>query len=464
MKEHIHTIIVGGGLSGLTVGHCLRKNNANHRLLILEQEDQVGGAIKTHKDQGYLAEIGPHGFLDNCQESQQILIDTGLDKECVKAPLIEFVRYVYLNHKLNLIPQTPLKIIKAPLIPLHAKLRLLAELWQPALMGEPSVAKWAEHRFGRALLPYLDAVYTGTYAGDFDKLTIDSVMPGVRALEKEYGSVLKAMAIKMWQKRKNKDKKGFKMPAMTSFPDGMTRLPLRLAEDFEIENELRLNCCVRSITLKDNKWIVETKDDHFSADNVVLALPVNSALKFLAQYKPPLSQIPKTWIVSVAFGFPDSVSIPSGFGYLIPEQEKRFTLGSLFSTNMFAQRAPENHIMFETLIGGRRHPEKLKLDDRTLVRKALEDVHDILQISASPSYTKVLRSSSGIPQLEKNYPKLLQWKNDMQLQHKGLYLCGFGWNGIGLNDMMKYGSLTADSILAPSKENQSREEVKGVYF
>ena len=69
----------------------------------------------------------------------------------------------------------------APLIGWQSKLRVLAELWQSPLKGEPTVAKWVSHRFGPALLPYLDAVYTGTYAGDFDRLTIDSVMPGARA-------------------------------------------------------------------------------------------------------------------------------------------------------------------------------------------------------------------------------------------------------------------------------------------
>ena len=57
--------------------------------------------------------------------------------------------------------------------PQDARLRVLAELWQPIVAGEPTVAKWVNRRFGPALLPYLDAVYTGTYAGDFDKLTID---------------------------------------------------------------------------------------------------------------------------------------------------------------------------------------------------------------------------------------------------------------------------------------------------
>jgi len=105
--NHITTLIIGGGLSGLTVAHKLLHQNPDHKLLVIDKNDRVGGAIKSHHDQGYLAEIGPHGFLDNCEESKTILTETGLDKECVKAPLSRFVRYVCMDGKLRLIPQRP---------------------------------------------------------------------------------------------------------------------------------------------------------------------------------------------------------------------------------------------------------------------------------------------------------------------------------------------------------------------
>jgi oxygen-dependent protoporphyrinogen oxidase len=146
---------------------------------------QTGGAVRTHRDQGYVAEIGPHGFLDNCPESRQLLAETGLEKESVKAPLKDFVRYVCLDGKLCCIPQSPRKILMAPLVPWTAKMRVLADLWIRPLEGEPTVAKWIAHRFGPALLPFADAVFTGTYAGDYNQLAIDSVMPGIRLLEKE---------------------------------------------------------------------------------------------------------------------------------------------------------------------------------------------------------------------------------------------------------------------------------------
>jgi len=469
MNKKYQTIILGGGLSGLTVAHKLRLRDAGHRFCILEKSGGTGGVIRTHHDRGYITEIGPHGFLDNCPESKQLLAETGLDRECIKAQLLDFVRYVFLHGRLNLIPQTPGRILRAPLISWPEKFRVLAELWQPVLDGEPTVAKWIDHRFGPALLPFLDAVYTGTYAGDFNRLTIDSVMPGARALEKEYGSVLRGLILRMLHKMRQKTgepKAGFSMPAMTSFPSGMQRLPEKLAENLCPGQDLLLNTEVTAIEKGETGWQLLTSRGVLQAQNVVFALPVNKALKILGQFDPtmPLAAIPETWIATVVFGFSDNIKLPPGFGYLTPEQEQRFTLGSLFSSNMFPGRAPRGHKVFETLVGGRRHPERLELDDATLTDKALTDVREILQLSEDPVYTTVLRSNGGIPQLERDYPQLLAWREKLQSSHAGLQLVGFGWEGIGINDMIKHASRAAENVLSFSTDVPQRPEVKGVYF
>lgn len=467
MNQRYHTVIIGGGLSGLTVAHKLRLNNPNHTLLVIDKASRPGGVIQTHREYGFIAEIGPHGFLDNCEESKQILRETGLDAEAVKAPLIDFVRYVYLNGQLNLIPQTPLKILKAPLIPWTSKLRVLAELWQPVLTGEPTVAKWINHRFGPALLPFLDAVYTGTYAGDFDRLTIDSVMPGARALEQEYGSVLRGLLSKARKKGKTGDRKEkFTMPAMTSFSTGMQRLPEKLAEPFKNGRDLQLDTAVTAIARVKEGWQIATSAGVVIARNLVCALPVNAALKILNPLDPaiPLQRIPESWISTVVFGFRDSVKLPPGFGFLTPETEQRFALGTLFSSNMFPGRAPHGHIVFETLVGGRRHPERLELDAKSLTDNALRDVSDILNIREEPVYSTILRSDGGIPQLEQAYPQLLRWRQSFQASHPRLHICGFGWGGIGLNDMMKSATEVASRILSPASDTALEPELKGVYF
>ena len=467
MTTHTDTLIIGAGLSGLAVAHTLRTSCYGHRFKVLEKSTSTGGVIRTFSEHGFIAENGPHGFLDNCRESRELLAECGLDRECIKSPLINFVRYVLLDGKLKMIPQTPLKIAFAPLIPWRAKFRVLAELWQKPLPGEPTVAKWVDHRFGPALLPFADAVYTGTYAGDLNRLTIDSVMPGVRALELKHGSVIRGLFAKARAASKNRKAQsgGFTMPAMTSFPQGMERLPQRLTEFLRPGEELLLDCDVQHLKKMPERWLVQTSQGEFQADNVVLAVPTNVALALLKNLSPPpLEQIPEADILTVVFGFGAGSSLPPGFGYLVPEQEKRFSLGTLFSSNMFPGRAPSGHILFETLIGGRRHPERLELSDEELITKAFDDVRDILPLKGEPVYTKVLRPWGSIPQLEHDYPQLLQWRDRLTTQFPGLHICGFGWEGIGLNDMMKHGIRAAGAIQAGAESWRRQADVKGVYF
>jgi oxygen-dependent protoporphyrinogen oxidase len=463
------TLIIGGGLSGLTVAHKLRQLCPGHQSLILEKSDRTGGVIWSHAENGFLAENGPHGFLDNCPESRLLLQETGLDQECVKAPLSRFVRYVCIDGALRCIPQSPLKIIMAPLISPLAKLRVAGELFKKPLAGEPTVAEWVAHRFGPALLPYVDAVFTGTYAGDLNRLVIDGVMPGVRRLEKAHGSVIRGLLAKMNQARQAKTttgrgKKG--LPAMTSFPGGMGRLPEKLAESLQPGRDILLNCGVLAIRKSQSGWEVESEMGIHEARNLVLALPINPSLALLHALAPTLPQnaVPEARIVTIAMGFGPGSTLPPGFGYLAPEQEKRFCLGALFSSNMFPARAPQGHILLEALIGGRRHPERLDLDDATLISQALADLRQLLPLQGEPVYARVLRPKGGIPQLEAGYPALLNWRDQLMQEHQGLFIHGFGWEGIGLNDMIKSATRVAESIRENVGANREEAAVKGIYF
>lgn len=465
MNNSHDTIIIGAGITGLVIGHKLKRNNPDRRVLLLEKSGSTGGVINSFSDNGYLAEYGPHGFLDNCAESRDLLRETGLETESVRAPLKTFVRYVCINSKLMLIPQSPLKIIRAPLIPWPDKLRVLGELFKEPLGGEPTVAKWTEYRFGKALLPYVDAVFTGTYAGDYNELKIDAVMPGLRQMEKDHGSIIRGALAKARETRKKRaGKQELQMPSMTSFPEGMQRLPQRLTELLG-EKLVRLHCEVHSLRQNNGGWQVETDREVLHSNNLVLALPVNQSLDLLASLDstPPMREIPEAWIATVVFGF-ERAALPPGFGYLNPEKEQRFTLGTLFSSNMFPNRAPNGHIVFETLVGGRRHPERLELDDTSMSAKALDDVQELLDLPSTPAYTKVLRPRGGIPQLEKGYGQLLDWRNSLVNSNSGLYVCGFGWEGIGLNDMIKSACRVSDSIISRGSQEQEQAEAKKIYF
>ncbi|MCI5167734.1 MAG: protoporphyrinogen oxidase [Candidatus Electrothrix sp. GM3_4] len=475
MQPSADVLIIGAGLSGLAAATFLKHKEPDISLLIIEQGDHPGGAVRSHIEEGYLAEGGAHGFLDNSLESRVLVHEAGLADEVEKAPLSEFVRYICLGGKLNLIPQSPGKIIKAPLVSLTGKLRMLADLWKKPLPNEPSVAQWVEHRFGKALLPFADAVFTGTYAGDIERLKMEAVMPGLHNLEQDHGSVLKGAVHKMRATRKErrkeskkngrkKEKKG--LPSMTSFKFGMSRLPQAMAAKLIPNKEIMYRTAARSIAQVEGGWVVKTGQLELQAQHLIVALPVNRCLELLADSElpaPPLATLPEARIATVALGFTDTADIPFGFGYLAPEQEGRFALGALFSSHMFPGRAPDGHVLMEALVGGRRHPERLNLTDEELVKKVYEDLKQLINLPEPPVFSRVLRPKYGIPQLEEGYPALLDWRRQLHASNDNLHLCGFGWQGIGINDMHKQAWEMAKRILAGYQE-EKEEGVKGIYF
>lgn len=459
--------IIGAGISGLGTAAFLHQERPELEVLVLEKAQQPGGAIGTYSEAGYLAEWGPHGFLDNCEESRTLISLAGLEKEVTTAPLGKFVRYVCLDGQLRCIPQQPLKILREPLIPWSAKLRVLADLWKKPLPGEPSVAEWTSHRFGKALLPFADAVFTGTYAGDIERLKIDAVMPGVRELEKEHGSVIRGVIGKM--RRTSREQQGKKkgLPAMTSFSQGMTMLPQQLAAAIAGRGGLVCANGVQSLLPEKDGWRLQADQGTVFCRHLVLALPVNQSLELLTaalpDHPPPLPAIPESRLATVLLGFDDQARIPFGFGYLAPEQEQRFTLGALFSSHMFPGRAPAGCQLLEALVGGRRHPERLELPDEELIESVVRDLSQLMPLPKPPSFAKVLRPRSGIPQLEQGYTRLMAWRRELHTMGTNLHLCGFGWKGIGINDMTKEARQVARSICSQSASGENNE-VKGVYF
>lgn len=457
MKKDYDVIIIGAGLSGLSSAHFLNKLSPRLKVLLLEKTGRPGGAVQSYKKDGFLAEWGPHGFLDNAPASREILEDTGLDREAQQAPLGDFHRYVCHRGKLVQLPQKPPKILTTPLLSMAAKLRLLGDFWIKPIAEDQTIEEWAGRRFGKGILPLVDAAVTGSFSGDYTKLSIDAVMPGVRRLEKEQGSVLRALIGKARQKQEGSKKQ---LPAMKNFPQGLERLVEALIQGREIS----LETSVTDITRKE-QWEVSTAKGNFCGKDLIMALPVNEALALLSPLDtPPVSSVPVSRIVNVVLGFSKEARVPYGFGYLAPECEKRFTLGAMFSSHMFPNRAPGDAVLLEALVGGRRHPERLELSDEEIIDRVIQDISQLIDLPEEPIFTQVLRPQSGIPQLEMDHPALLRWRFGVEQKMPGLYICGFGWDGIGINDMTKSAKRVAEDIVAGRRGDTPEAPVKPVYF
>ena len=69
----INTVIIGGGISGLSAGHFLKKKGID--FVLIESQKKTGGVIQTIKKNGIIYENGPNTVLNNNASINQILKD-----------------------------------------------------------------------------------------------------------------------------------------------------------------------------------------------------------------------------------------------------------------------------------------------------------------------------------------------------------------------------------------------------
>ncbi|MCH8986080.1 MAG: FAD-dependent oxidoreductase, partial [Acidobacteria bacterium] len=97
------TIVIGGGISGLTAAWRLKRSG--QRVLLVESGGCVGGAIGTTLQDGYVLEHGPFNVLVRSEVFGRLLTDLGETLEIVLAdPGASRNRYVLFEGRLHRTP------------------------------------------------------------------------------------------------------------------------------------------------------------------------------------------------------------------------------------------------------------------------------------------------------------------------------------------------------------------------
>ncbi len=172
---------------------------------------------------------------------------------------------------------------------------------------------------------------------------------------------------------------------------------------------------------------------------LVLASPPSSSSKILKDLLPEaskiLSEIPLAPIAVVHLSTSEVEKIPSGFGMLIPRSEKIETLGVLFSSKTFANRAPEGKELLTVFIGGTMNPDLIEKSEDEITSIVKRDLKTLLSLNnENLKVEEVTKWKACIPQLvlnhDKKMAKLLKETDSVD----GLHLCGNYLTGVGIKD------------------------------
>lgn len=445
--------IVGGGISGLSLAFLLHKKDKTLDIKVLEARERPGGKIWTDRTEGFLCESGVNGFLDNKPTTFDFIKTLSL--EPLRSNDAARKRYIYRAGKLHRLPENPQAFFLSGLLTPCGKGRIIYELFAPkGKEDDESLASFATRRLGREVYEYfIDPMASGIYAGDAEKLSLKSCFPRIYELERQYGSLIRAM-IRLQKEAKRTGKKVGPSPGgvLTSFRDGMGVVIDALKE--ALGERIVTSKRVTAIDRTGNSYKIYTEDGQdFETEQVVLACPAHDAEKIFKEVDPEISGLmqripyPPVSVVCLGFRVEDVEYDINGFGFLVPSVEGRRILGTLWDSSIFPNRAPEGYVLFRTMLGGARQPDIAMQEEHRLIDTVLSELKEIMGLDVEPEFSRVYVHEKAIPQYNVGHSAIVkEIRKRINEKFPGLYITGNAYGGIGFNDCIANSYRLAEEI------------------
>ncbi len=473
MTEVLDVLVVGAGISGLSLAHKLRKlsNNSPLKILVAEKQNRVGGNITTVSQGDFLWEEGPNSFSPT-PELLKLAVDVGLKEDLIFADR-KLPRYVYWNGQLVPVPMGPTAMLQSKLLSDSGKLRALvgalgfvppavgAGLSQQG--GEETVSQFFQRHLGVEVMQRLvEPFVSGVYAGDPGQLSAAAAFSRVARMA-DIGGGLVAGAV-LSAKRNSKSKVAAdpnipktKAGELGSFRGGLEALPKAIAT--YLGEAVKLNWHLIGIRrTEEQTYIAEFSTPNGSEQvetrTIVLSTPAYVCGEL---FKPLLPEITSTFdefyyptVACVVLAYPVS-SIKAkidGFGNLIPRGQGIRTLGTIWSSALFSGRTPPGWQIFTNFIGGATDPGISQLDSEAIVARVHQDLGRTLlrQDAEQPKVLAVHLWSRAIPQYNLGYNSRLAQINHSLKSWPGVYLCSNYIGGVALGDCVRRGTEVATEI------------------
>ena len=186
--------VIGAGISGLTTARELVA--AGHSVIVLERQQHIGGNAVSEKIDGFLLEHGPTTLNAMVPEALNLTTELGLDTEKINMGAGVKQRYLRANGQLHGISTSPAGFLLSPYLSFSARLSMMGEFFRaPKTTNEDeTVHAFATRRFGREFADkVMEPMAAGIFAGDSEKLSVQSVFPKLVEMEKQQGSITRAV-------------------------------------------------------------------------------------------------------------------------------------------------------------------------------------------------------------------------------------------------------------------------------
>jgi len=435
--------IIGAGITGLTAAFYLKRKGVP--VTVYEAGARAGGVIQSSRQNGFLAESGPNTILETSPKISELIRDLNLESRRIYPSPDAKNRYVVRDKKPVAMPSSQAEFLTTKLFSARAKFALAREPFVPPRRDgvEESVAEFVLRRLNQEFLDRaVDPLVAGIYAGDPHKLSVRHAFPKLLETEQKYGSLIKGQFFGASEQKSGEVSR--RDAKMFSFDDGLQVLTDALAA--QLGDSLKLNSPVTKLLQTKDGWRVSTLSGETEHSAIIFCGTAFKLAELKIESQTPLnfsafSEIRHPPVASVVLGFrrEDVAHLCDGFGMLIPKIEGFKILGTIFSSSLFPNRAPDGHILLTSYVGGERQPELASLPADELVKLVCEDLSVLLGMKGKPTFQYVALYSKAIPQYNVGYGKFKDLMSEIENKTCGLFFAGSFRDGVSLGDSIVSG-------------------------
>ncbi|HRQ38000.1 MAG TPA: protoporphyrinogen oxidase [Chloroflexota bacterium] len=472
-----HITIIGGGITGLSAAWYVQQEAARQGIDItyslLEQSDRWGGKILTETVAGYgtrpfVIEGGPDSFLSQKPWAAQLARELEIADQFL--PTNDGRRQTFILHNgrptplpdgVMLIAPTKIKpFLQSRLISPWGKLRMGLDWFIPPKTddADETLAQFIQRRLGQEALDKIaEPLLSGIYNADAELQSMMATFPRFRDMEKQHGSLIKAM-LAAKKARAQAAPNGGAPSMFTSFKPGMEELTLALREKLTgdcrvgIKVERLAGATHSPITQLPNYQLHLSDGTTLPTNAIILAVPAFVAAQLLADLAPRAAETLRqiryvsTGTISLAYKREEIDHPLNGFGIVIPRSERRRINAVTWSSTKFDHRAPEGYALLRVFFGGSRTPEMMAVPDEALLPIVQAELREMMGVTAVPLFHRIYRWQQSNPQYDVGHLERVA-AIEANLP-PGIFVTGSPYRGVGVPDCVKQAQDTAVQVIS----------------
>ncbi|OKL35635.1 protoporphyrinogen oxidase [Domibacillus mangrovi] len=455
-------VIIGGGITGLSALYYLQKQQQNLHVILVEQNEELGGKIRTVNNDEFIMEAGADSIVARSEGVMPLIEELDLLNELVYNET--GTSYIYTDNMLHKVPEDTIFGIPTSVDSLFSSTLISEKGKQEAMLDfektenpftiDSSVGSFLTYFLGEEIVEkQISPILSGVYSGKLDTLTMKSTLPYLLDYKNKYGSIIKGFS----ENKKTFQSAGNKK--FISFKNGLSTLIDRL-EERSGHAEFLKGVRVIHIEKTDAGYELSFDNDkHIHADFVVLSTSHDAAQRMLnsPELDADFNELTNSSLTSVYIGFNISNErLPDGTGFIVTEGSDLMCDACTWTSQKWAHTSLHHHLLVRLFYkSSNPNYEALKqMNEEALTKAALSDIQKSLGLIEKPHSVNVTRWTNLMPNYHLQHSQAVSsLSQKMADLFPNVLLAGCSYYGVGIGACIANGKKIADTIADSGETN-----------